>query len=696
MSAPPSLVLLTSEDISGFVQPTDSATFSAMLQKIDIQNLCTAGLLLALCLVVVGCVDDGRGSPGSRDSTPPYDPDTADADGDTISDSHDGEADADEDGAANLDDLDSDGDGISDADEAGDADLTTPPFDADEDGTPNFLDLDSDDNGIDDSDEAPGDLDGDGALNAHDLDDDGDGISDVIELGDDPDDPVDSDGDGVPDYWDADSDGDGILDLVEGTDDMDADGIPNYLDDDSDGDGISDGDEGDGNVDGDGSPNFLDVDSDGDLISDELEVATGTSPLLADTDGDGSDDLIETALGTDPLDSEDNPANNGDLVFISAPRTGVPPTEEFFSATTNYQELDVYFLFDITCSMNGEISAMRNAAQDIIETLTCESSGVSCVEDAECGTGEVCSLTGDCIEDPANNGCVPSFWSGTGDYRDPGYPIRNLASMSGNASATASAIPGGTGMGASENLFQSAYCMASPSQCSGSMISGCSSTGIGCPGFREGAVRVFVQITDEPDQANNAYSASDAGNALDAAGINYLGIDCDSSHLGLADLQAVAQAAGSVDTNGQPFVRSGDNAAVATEIELALNELIELVPMEVTVELEEVEGDSGDAMPFFDYLVTNDLAEIDIDGDGIMDCTQGLSTSDSDANGYDDMYNDVEPNNRVCWSFFPSSHEVGATGAVQTFKLQVTVRGNDAILDRFIAWWVVPPSMPQQ
>jgi len=661
-----------------------------MLQKIDIRH---GWLVLGLVLAFWGCVDDGRGG-SNRDSGPPYDPDTADTDGDTISDSHDGEEDADGDGDSNLDDLDSDGDGISDSDEAGDTDLTTPPFDADEDGTPNFLDLDSDDNGIKDSDESPGDIDGDGVLNAHDLDDDGDGISDVIEIGEDPDNPLDSDGDGVPDYWDADSDGDGILDLVEGAKDMDGDGIPNYLDDDSDGDGISDGDEGDGNVDGDGSPNFLDVDSDGDLISDELEVATGTSPLLADTDGDGSNDLIETALGTDPLDSEDNPANNGDLVFVSVPRSGVPPSEEVFSTTTNYQELDVYFLFDITCSMNGEISAMRNAAQDIIETLTCESSGVACVEDAECSSGEVCSLTGDCIEDPANNGCVPSFWSGTGDYRDPGYPIRNLASMSGNASATASAIPGGTGGGAYENLFQSAYCMASPSQCSGSMISGCSSTGIGCPGFRQGAVRVFVQITDEPDQADNAYSASDAGSALDAAGINYLGIDCDSSHAGLAHLQAVAQAADSLDTNGQPFVRSGDNAAVATEIESALNELIELVPMEVTVELEEIEGDSGDAMPFFDYLVVNEVA--DLDADGISDCTEGLTTSDSDANGYDDMYNDVEPNNRVCWSFFPSSHEASGSGEVQTYKLQVTIRGNGAILDRFIAWWVVPPSMPQQ
>tara|TARA_Y100001968_G_scaffold333398_1_gene396017 strand:- start:2711 stop:4612 length:1902 start_codon:yes stop_codon:yes gene_type:complete len=629
------------------------------------------------------------------DAPPPYDPETADADGDTISDADDGEADADEDGEANLNDLDSDGDGISDADEAGDADLTTPPADADEDGTPNFLDLDSDDNGIKDADEGLGDVDGDGTLNAHDLDDDGDGIPDQIELGDDPDQPVDSDGDGVPDYWDADSDGDGLLDVVEGSEDFDGDGLPNYLDSDSDNDGIEDGAEGDGNVDGDGSPNFLDVDSDGDLISDELEVANGTSPLLADSDGDGSDDLIETALGTNPLDAEDNPANNGDLVFVSAPRTGVPPSEELFSATTNYQELDVYFLFDITCSMSGEISAMRNAAEALITTLTCESSGVSCEEDAECASGEVCSLTGSCIEDPANNGCVPSFWSGVGDYRDPGFPVRNLRSMSDNAQATAAAIPGGTGSGANENLFQAAQCMADPGQCSGSAISGCAGSGVGCPGFRDGAVRVLVQITDEDDQANNSFSAQSAGNALASQGINFLGIDCDSANMGLNDLRSVAQAAGSLDNNGQPFVRSGDNAAVSVEIEQALNELIDLVPMQVTVDLEELDGDSGDAMPFFDYVEVNELA--DVDGDGVSDCVEGLATADGDGDGYHEVYSDVEPNNRVCWSFFPNAgYEPTTSSTVQTFKLQVTVRGNGAILDRFIAWWVVPPSMPQQ
>lgn len=71
-----------------------------------------------------------------------------DRDGDTIADEHEGTADLDGDGLANLDDLDSDGDGIPDEGEAGDASLGTPPVDTDGDGIPDFLDIDSDGDGV--------------------------------------------------------------------------------------------------------------------------------------------------------------------------------------------------------------------------------------------------------------------------------------------------------------------------------------------------------------------------------------------------------------------------------------------------------------------------------------------------------------------------------------------------------------------
>jgi len=114
-----------------------------------------------------------------------------------------------------FDTADSDGDGISDLVEWDD--------DVDGDGDPNHLDLDADGDGIPDPEDGTGDPDGDGKLNFLDLDSDGDGLDDADEGTGDP------DGDGLPNYLDADSDDDGVSDAMEvacGTDPYDADSVP--------------------------------------------------------------------------------------------------------------------------------------------------------------------------------------------------------------------------------------------------------------------------------------------------------------------------------------------------------------------------------------------------------------------------------------------------------------------------------------
>ena len=98
-----------------------------------------------------------------------------DADGDTISDYHEGTGDTDGDGDDNVDDLDSDNDGLSDAIEAGDDDLATPPVDTDGDGSSDFLDLDSDNDGLRDDEEVAIGTD------PTDADSDDDGDSDLVE-----------------------------------------------------------------------------------------------------------------------------------------------------------------------------------------------------------------------------------------------------------------------------------------------------------------------------------------------------------------------------------------------------------------------------------------------------------------------------------------------------------------------------------
>ncbi|MFT4703384.1 MAG: outer membrane protein OmpA-like peptidoglycan-associated protein [Bradymonadia bacterium] len=97
---------------------------------------------------------DGDGLSNEEEAALGTDPNNADSDGDTIADGTEapfGNArDTDRDGTIDALDLDSDNDTVSDAEEAGDADLTTPPVDSDDDGFPDVMDVDSDNGGVPD------------------------------------------------------------------------------------------------------------------------------------------------------------------------------------------------------------------------------------------------------------------------------------------------------------------------------------------------------------------------------------------------------------------------------------------------------------------------------------------------------------------------------------------------------------------
>jgi hypothetical protein len=245
-------------------------------------------------------------------------------------------------------------------------------------------------------------------------------------------------------------------------------------------------------------------------------------------------------------------------------------------------------------------------------------------------------------------------------------------------------------------MFQAAACIANPvaAGCPGA-ISGCASSGIGCPGFRLEAVRVLVEITDEPDMANNSFTAASAGAELVAQDIKFVGIDCDANHSGLPDLEALATAANSIDSMGNPFVRSGDNAAVATQATSALQEILDMVPMEVTIELAEVSGDDGDALPMLDYITVNTSAA-DLDGDGIADCSGPTTTFDEDGDSWDESYSDIDPSSPVCWDVvaldtaFPPG-----TASVQLYTIEISIRGNDALLDIVHAHFIIAPLLPK-
>jgi hypothetical protein len=669
-------------------------------------------------MLLAACGDDGTTSTENTGPGGGGQPDLTDSDGDKIADAHEGNEDADGDGVPNDEDLDSDGDGIPDETEAGDDDVGSEPNDSDNDGTPDFLDEDSDNNGILDTDDSLEDFDGDGKLDFADLDDDNDGLTDDVEIagqgadcdGDGqvdgqgtPAAPFDCEGDG-PDYQDQDSDGDTIGDVHEGASDTDADGVRNRYDDDSDNDTIPDASEaGDADIgtppidsDEDGTPNFLDPDSDNDGLGDQAEVENGTDPTNEDSDGDGVSDLIEVAAGTDPLDELDNPQANGDFVFIVPYQEPTTPPEDTLEFRTSIQFADVYFAFDTTGSMSAELTAMKNATTGvpaIVSQLTCQDFGTACVLDQDCGTDQIC-FQDTCTQDPnLGQGCIPDLWTGVGRWDDINT-YRNLVSLQPDPVTTANAVPS-TGGGASEAPFQPSHCIANPALCPNinATTMACAGTGVGCPGFRPEAIRIYVQITDADQQCSGGqcgtFTAATAGAALQAADIKFVSLYGTDDSGGTGSPQSVATdiaiASNTLDQNGNPFVYLAIDSAVVTNAVTAILALAKGSPLNTTIDATDDTTDTVDATQFIDYL------EVNISGVG--ECSTVSPVADTNADTYDDAFPALLPGVPVCWDLHPVpvNNTVPATTDAQLYRAILTVRGDGSPLDERDVYFLIPP-----
>jgi hypothetical protein len=616
---------------------------------------------------------------------------TGDADGDTISDVDEGrrdERDSDGDGTPDYLDEDSDGDGIPDAIEAGDDRLDTPPRDSDSDGTADYLDDDSDDNGILDRDERVGDIDGDRIDNFADLDDDNDTLRDVQELAGMVAAPVDTDGDGFADFQDRDSDGDTIFDGHERDADTDSDMTPDIRDLDSDGDGWTDAQEaGDTDIDtlpvdsdGDLVADFRDPDSDNDGLSDADERVHRTNPRTGDTDDDGVSDLIEVGAGTDPMNGADSPRTRGDFVFVVPYEEAPDPSRDTLRFRTSIQFADVYFLFDISGSMAGEIGALRTAVGTIIGNLTCATSGAVCTRDSECASGEVCSpFSGTCIEDPSTSSCVASPWTGAGFYEST---LENRISLQPDPMVTSTGMASWTTYGGTERLF---FALEATGR---GMASGFTSNGCtgprpgfrGCPGFREEAVRILVAFTDEDSDGGTLAGAT---SALVENGITLIGVWSGTAGASTRNnLRDAVIMSNSVDRLGAPLFFEGSDASVVPLVTNAINEVVEGVPLRVTIDAIDELGDAGDALQYIEALATNTT------GDG---CS-AVTTADVDENGVHETFPAVTPGTPVCWDVIPRMNTfVMPTALPQVFQARLTVYGDGSPLDSRRVFFLVPP-----
>jgi hypothetical protein len=669
------------------------------------------GFFFSLAISLAACGGPNKDGPDARPPAPD------DEDGDTISDDDEGrDADRDSDGDGTPDylDEDSDDDGIPDYREAGDEDAASNPIDSDGDSTPDYLDEDSDGNGISDTDDGTEDIDDDDKGNFADLDDDGDGMNDEFELGDDPSNPVDTDNDTTPDYQDLDSDNDTIGDAQERASDPDQDMVPAFQDDDSDNDCILDINEaGDSDLatlppdaDMDGKMDPLDVDSDNDGLADGDEdgncngvVDAGESSSTdADTDGDGVTDLVEDVAGTDPTNPADNPQANGDFFFLVPFEMPTTPPEDTLEFRTSVQFADLYFEFDTTGSMSGELSAMANASTGvpaIISELTCDPAGVTCTLDSDCPANNIC-FNNACVTDPNfGTGCVPDLWTGVGTFDDKNT-YRNRLSIQSNPATTAANIPG-TGTGGAEAPIQAAACVGNPSLCTNTGTINCAVGGVGCPGFRASAVRILIFIGDSDQQCSPVDNAAclltttQAGDALEAQEIKFVGLWGTSDDSGDPSTpesihRAIGIASGTVDTQvpPQPFVYPAVDSAVVQNTKDAVIDIVRGLPLNVTIGAVDQPADDGDSLQFIDYL------EVNLSGG---QCTNVAPTADTNADGHQDAFPSLLPGTPVCWDVIPipQNDTVPATADPQLFIARLTVYGDGSPLDSRDVFFLIPP-----
>ncbi|QXP60387.1 LamG-like jellyroll fold domain-containing protein [Olleya sp. HaHaR_3_96] len=258
--------------------------------------------------------------------------------------------------------------------------ITQSLCDLDNDGVADIFDLDNDNDGIPNIYEygafpQGGDVDKDGLVSsgAAWLDANGNGMHDAFEGGV----GLDTDGDGSPDYIDLDSDNDSIFDVVEnngnGDLDVDGDGLGDggdadtgTINDDFDGDGVlalidgndndSDGDDhGLGvngyefplDTDGDGVPDYLDVDSN-DAANDVSNGSDISNTIYFQLDGD-NDGIIDG--GTDADSDGIIDAFDSDNSVYGSPRDLENSYSLFFDGRNDYVE-------DATVLPNGNATLM--------------------------------------------------------------------------------------------------------------------------------------------------------------------------------------------------------------------------------------------------------------------------------------------------------------------------------------------------
>ncbi len=681
-----------------------------------------------------------------------------DQDGDTISDELEGCTEADDkdgDTIPNCSDDDSDGDTIPDSVEADTKGCSGNfPGNTDNDAYPNYLDDDSDGNRILDKDEGDPsvDTDNDTVPDFLDDDDDGDGVSDILEImgmpnsgdinlpvgqfsgdcnGDGVYDaqgnsssPIDCDSDLIPDYKDKDSDGDGMLDAVEYYHIL-GEFYARYSQD-TDGNGVSDTDEAGADpnhpidTDGDGVPDFLDNDNDNDGLPDKYEVSIGSNPNVEDSDGDNASDLVEIGAGTDPNDSSVNPMTEGNFVFVVPYNGEASPKKQTLSFETGIQTVDLFFAFDQSGTMGDEVSSLKNGLKNIIDNLKCKDFGKTCVDHNDCleFTDSICSELGKCIQNPSSGeGCFDNMWTGLGYYEKPDS-FWVASHLSSDTSKTVDALARFRSSGNNEAAYQAPICAllgttdanmcqsSGSNNCAGgSSYSRCAinctkdTSKVGCVGYRNEAIRIFVHAFDENQCNNSGQTArctdfkNKVGTIMQNYKTRYVGLystqntstnDGDISNMDVAS--DIGKKSKSVDTSNNPFIYKAMDADLANQAAQGVKKIAGNMPVQVTSLVEDIDANAKNLIKSLNVNIVDAGKEVQ---GKICETISGSSI----VSGQFEGINNLMPGKVVCYDVIPVDNQTlfKPTEEPLVLKARIKVLGDGSVLNSGIAYFVVPP-----
>lgn len=328
-----------------------------------------------------------------------------------------------------------------------------------------------------------------------------------------------------------------------------------------------------------------------------------------------------------------------------------PPREVRVSFDGRISAADVYFLIDTTGSMSEEIAAIQRTLQTTIIPGLAES-----IPDVRFSVGSLADF--------------PE----TGADRDkPFVLVQPSTGDIGAVQAAVDRLPMSSGGDGPESQVEALY-LSATGEAFGIYVPppGCPEGTVGYPCFRRDGSRIFLLFTDwsfhngpggaEPYPLSirpAPHSYAEAVNALRAIGAKVLGIYSGSGD-GFSDMQTIARDTGAVGPRGEPLVFNigTDASGLDRQVIEAVRTLVDDVPIDIDLLVEDVPGDPLDATTFVRRVLA-------------------LSAEPPDgATNLGDRFADVRPGTRVTFSVELQNELIPPSPLEQRYRMRIVLRGD--------------------